>query len=239
LNRILVLKDLGLSLDHITAMMQSDVTDEEIHGMLLKKKAELEHTVQEDLHRLRGIEARIEQNQMADEALDVVIKSIPAQLYLSIRTTIPTPEEMIQLVHYVQSVLPSRLDQRILGLFAGIVYSDRFRLTNNDVEFGYLLKQSVEGPVALSEEYVLHMRELPAVQTMATAVQTGSPDLVFIALGRIARWIEANGYRIAGPYRELGLELFKKSASDNMLIEIHMPIERIHSSIDTLLTPGT
>jgi hypothetical protein len=30
--------------------------------------------------------------------------------------------------------------------------------------------RSVEGPVAISEEYVLHMRELSAVQTMATAV---------------------------------------------------------------------
>jgi DNA-binding transcriptional MerR regulator len=239
LNRILALKDLGLSLDHITAMMQADVSDEQIQGMLLMKKAELEHTLQEDLHRLRRIEARIEQNQVADDALDVVIKTIPAQLFLSIRTLIPRPEEMIQLVHFVQSVLPSRVDRRILGLFAGIVYSDSFRLTNNDVEFGYLLKQPVAGPVVLSEEYVLHMRELPAVHAMATAVQTGSPDLVFVALGRIARWIEANGYRIAGPYRELGLELFKKSVSDEMLIEIHMPIERMSESIDTFLTPGT
>jgi DNA-binding transcriptional MerR regulator len=239
LNRILALKDLGLSLDHITAMMQSDVSDEEIHGMLLMKKAELERTLQEDLHRLRGIEARIEQNQVAGDALDVVIKSIPAQLYLSIRTMIPTPEEMIQLVHYMQSVLPSRVDPRILGLFAGIVYSDSFRLTNNDVEFGYFLKQPVEGPVMLSEAYVLQMRELPAVQTMATAVQTGSPDLVFVALGRIAHWIEANGYRIAGPYRELGLELVKKSASDDMLIEIHMPIENMIESRDTLFMSNT
>src|SRR5215471_2613130 len=92
LNRILALKDLGLSLDQIAAMLQADVSDEEIHGMLLMKKAELEYTVQEDLRRLRGIEARIKQNLMADDALDVVIKSISAQLYLSIRTMIPTPE---------------------------------------------------------------------------------------------------------------------------------------------------
>jgi DNA-binding transcriptional MerR regulator len=239
LNRILALKDLGLSLDHIIVMMQSDVSDEQIHGMLLMKKAELEHTVQEDLHRLRGIEARIEQNQVAGDAVDVVIKSIPAQLFLSIRTIIPTPEEMIQLVHYVQSVLPSRVDRRILGMFAGIVYTDSFRLTNNDVEFGYLLKQPVEEPVVLSEEYELQMRELPAVQTMVTAVQTGSPDLVFVALGRIAHWIQANAYRIAGPYRELGLELFKKRASDEMLIEIHMPVESMSPSTDTLLTSGS
>ena len=38
LNRILALKDLGLSLDQVAEMMQADVSDQEIHGMLLMKK---------------------------------------------------------------------------------------------------------------------------------------------------------------------------------------------------------
>jgi DNA-binding transcriptional MerR regulator len=37
LNRILVLKDLGLGLDSIAKMMQADVSDTEIGGMLLMK----------------------------------------------------------------------------------------------------------------------------------------------------------------------------------------------------------
>ena len=236
LNRILALRDLGITLDHIAVMMQADVSDEEIHGMLLMKKAELEQTLQEDMHRLRGIEARIQQNRLADDALDVVVKSIPAQLFLSIRAILPSPEEMLQLVQHVQSILPSMVDQRVLGPFAGIVYTDGFTLKNNDVEFGYLLKKPIEGPIVLSEDYVLHMRELPAVQIMATAVQTGSPDLVFVALGRIGQWIEANGYRIAGPYREIGLELPSSGTHDEMIIEVQMPIERMGPSSDVLLT---
>src|SRR5260370_900819 len=50
LNRILALRDLGLSLDHIAVMMQADVSDVEIHGMLLMKKAELEQTLRKDVH---------------------------------------------------------------------------------------------------------------------------------------------------------------------------------------------
>jgi DNA-binding transcriptional MerR regulator len=236
LNRILALKELGLTLDHIADMMQADVSDEEIHGMLLMKKAELEQTLLEDIQRLRGIEARLQQNQMADDALDVVVKSIPAQLFLSIRAIIPSPEEMIQLVQHVQRVLPSRVDQRVLGPFAGVVYSDGFTLRNNDVELGNLLKKPVEDPIVLSEEYVLHTRELPAVQTMATAVQTGGPDLVFVALGRIGQWIEANGYHMAGPYREIGVELPSSGMFDEMIIEVQMPIEKKSASSDLLLT---
>lgn len=235
-NRILALKDLGLSLDHIAAMMQADVSDEEIHGMLLLKKAEVEQTVLKEAQRLRRIEARLQQNQMSNDALDVVVKSIPAQLFLSVRAILPSPEEMLQLVQLVQRILPSRVDQRVLGPFAGVVYTDGFTLRNNDVEVGYLLKKPVEDPIALSEEYVLRLRELPAVQTMATAVQTGGPDLVFVALGRIGQWIEANGYRIVGPYREIGVELPGSGTFDEMIVEVQMPIERMSASSDLLLT---
>ncbi len=236
LNRILALKELGLTLDSIAGMMQADVSDEEIRGMLLMKKAELEQTLLEDMQRLRRIEARLQQNQRSDDALDVVVKSIPAQLFLSIRTRIPSPEEMLQLVEHVQRALPSRVDPRVLGPFAGIVYTDGFTLRNNDVEFGFLLKKPVEDPIALSEEYVLRLCELPAVQIMATAVQTGGPDLVFVALGRIAQWIEANGYRIAGPYREIGVELPGSAPFDEMIIEVQMPLESMSASSDFLLT---
>ena len=127
------------------------------------------------------------------------------------------------------------VDQRVLGPFAGIVYTDGFTLKNNDVEFGYLLKKPIEGPIVLSEDYVLHMRELPAVQIMATAVQTGGPELVFVSLGRIGQWIEANGYRIAGPYREIGLELPSSGTYDEMIVEVQMPIEMISTSSDVPL----
>jgi DNA-binding transcriptional MerR regulator len=236
LNRILVLKDLGLSLDQIASMMQAEVSDEAIQGMLLMKKAELEQTVHEDLQRLRRIEARLQHNRRSEDAPDVVITSIPEQYFLAIRKVVPSPEELLQLVQHVQHVVPSHIDRRLLGPFAGVVHTDGFSLTNNDVEVGYLLKQAIEAPVVLSDEYMLRMRTLPAVKTMATAVQTGGPDLVFIALGRIAEWIEANGYRIAGSYREIGLELPISGSLDNMVIEVQMPIEPSNAAADVFHT---
>jgi DNA-binding transcriptional MerR regulator len=234
LNRILALKDLGLSLDQIAEMMHANVSDEAIHGMLLMQKAQLEQTLREDLQRLRQIEARLEQNQRSDAVPDVVVASIPAQLFLSVRAVVPSPQELLQLVQQVQQVVPARLDARILGSFAGIVHTDSFTITNNDVEMGYLLKQPIETPIVLSEEYVLRMRTLPAVEMMAVAVQTGGPDLVFVALGQIAQWIEANGYQIAGPYREIGLELPISGTFDDMVIEVQIPIERMSGLPDRL-----
>ena len=55
-----------------------------------------------------------------------------------------------------------------------------------------------------------------------------------VALGRIAQWIEANGYRIAGPYREIGVELPSAGLFDDMTVEVHMPLERMNTSSDIL-----
>ncbi len=232
LNRILALKELGFTLEHIAQLLQEEVSDEEIEGLLLRKKAELEQRVLDDLQRVRRIEARLQQNRLAEEALEVVVKSIPAQRFLSVRALFPSPEELFQLVGQVQRVLPSRIDQRMLGQFVGVVYTDGFSLENNDVEVGYLLKKPVKAPIALSDACVLRMGELPAVPLMATAVQAGGPDLVFGALGRIARWIEANGYRVAGPYREIGVELTGSRPFEDMTIEVQMPLEKKSASAD-------
>src|SRR5258707_4025147 len=104
------------------------------------------------------------------------------------------------------------------------------------IDLASLHKRPVEDQIAFSEVFVLHRSQLPAVQTMATAVQTGSPDLVFIALGSIGQWIEANGYRMAGPYREIGVELPSSGPFNDMIIEVQMPIERMRLSSDFLHT---
>jgi len=225
LNRILALKELGFSLDEIAQMLRADIADADIHAMLLTKRAEIERTIQEDLQRLRHIEARLQQNQLAEDALDVVIRSVPASPFLAVRTIIPSPAAMANLLALVQAAAQERVNPRQLGPLVGVVYTEEFRLRDNDIALGYLLTSPVDQSVPLSDLYELRVQELPAVATMATVVQVGGPDLIFAALGRIGRWIEANGYCLAGPYRELGVQVATEGHLDEMVIEVQMPIE--------------
>ncbi len=226
LNRILALKDLGLSLDQIIKLLQGYISDAEIQGMLLLKKAETEQAVSEELQRLHQIEARLYQNQMMDDPLDVVVKSIPAQPFLSARTVFATPEETLQRVEQILHTIPASVSPGVLGAFAGVVYTEGFSLTDNDIDLGYLLKKPFEEPISLTEACALSMHNLPAVETMATTVQVGSPDPVLVALGKIAQWIEANGYRIVGPYRELAFDVSSLDDLEQAVYEIQIPVER-------------
>ncbi|HLU10219.1 MAG TPA: helix-turn-helix domain-containing protein, partial [Oceanobacillus sp.] len=76
LNRILALKELGLSLDQIQRLLSDNVSTDEMQGMLLLKKAEIEQQLRSELQRIRNIEARLLsiRNAETSKPLDVVIK---------------------------------------------------------------------------------------------------------------------------------------------------------------------
>jgi DNA-binding transcriptional MerR regulator len=61
LNRILALKDLGLSLEQIAALLDDDLPPAEIRGMLRLKRVEIQQHLEEEQARLARVEARLKQ----------------------------------------------------------------------------------------------------------------------------------------------------------------------------------
>lgn len=70
------------------------MSTDEIQGMLLLKKAEIEQQLQGELKRSRNIESRLQsiRNAEANKPHDVIIKQIPAQPVLSVRTVVESFE---------------------------------------------------------------------------------------------------------------------------------------------------
>ncbi|VAW43630.1 Transcriptional regulator, MerR family [hydrothermal vent metagenome] len=137
-----------------------------------------------------------------------------------------TLEQIKKMLH----VVPAKVEPGTLGHFAGVFYTDGFTQSHNDADLGYFLKKPVKKPVPLTEDCVLRMHELPVVEAMATSVQVAGPDPALIGLGQIAQWIEGNGYRIAGPYREIGYDISSLSDLEEAVIEIQMPVEKANPS---------
>src|SRR2546430_9584294 len=55
LNRILALKELGLTLTQILRLLDENISAEEIRGMLTMRKAQIEQHLRDDLERVRSI----------------------------------------------------------------------------------------------------------------------------------------------------------------------------------------
>ena len=72
------------------------------------------------------------------------------------------------------------------------------------------------------------MRELPAVETMASVIHKGDIWDVGQAMVALYSWIGSHGYASAGPYRELHLfwrELeIETEQFSNIVIEMQIPI---------------
>jgi DNA-binding transcriptional MerR regulator len=90
LNRIVALKDLGLTLGQIRQLLDG-ITVDELRGMLLLRRAQLERELQRQRHHLLRVEARLrhiaqEEDMPAD---DIVVKQIPSLGVVVIADTAP------------------------------------------------------------------------------------------------------------------------------------------------------
>ena len=79
LNRIVALKDLGLRLDQVRAIIDEQVTGDQLRAMLRLRQAELEAQILDGRHRLARVQARLRLID-AEETMtypDVITKTVP------------------------------------------------------------------------------------------------------------------------------------------------------------------
>ncbi len=99
LHRILALKDLGFSLDQIAPLLADDLPVQQLRGMLLLRRSELERQVRAEQARLAAVEARLGQMEREGFSItyDVVVRAVPALLVAAIREVAPTVASIEQL----------------------------------------------------------------------------------------------------------------------------------------------
>lgn len=226
LHRILALKELGLTLEQIGRLLNDEISADEIRGMLTLKKAQVEQAVQEELLRLRQIESRLQQIESGDRpSFDVVLKTVPAQPYLSRREILPALEAGFGLMQEMMQTLPARIGQAALGHFTAVIHSESLEEDRVDVEMGFTLTAPTHQSVSLSGDRKMMERQLPAVEAMATVMRVGGFENNYRSYGAIGLWIESNGYVIAGPGREVLIQPPRGNNIAEMVTEIQFPVE--------------
>jgi DNA-binding transcriptional MerR regulator len=225
LNSILALKELGLSLEQIGPLLKNGISPGELRAMLTMKRAQLEQSLREEESRLKHIESRIAQIDSGGGIgdYDVVVKQVAPMPYLSCRTTCENFEEAVQMVRSVAidgvRLIRASLRDRLI-----VVVRNDYETDKLDLEVGFSLTRASNANVRLAGDTVLSCSELPAVETMATIVRVGTMER-HCSFGMIGMCIEANGYEIAGPCREVFLEpVTAPQGLTSALVEIQFPV---------------
>jgi effector-binding domain-containing protein len=223
LNRILALKDLGFSLEQIAPTLENGVTLEQLRGMLRLKQAEQQQRVQEEQERLVRVEARLRQIEMEADVskYDVVIKKLEPVKVASIRKTLPSPRAIDGMFAEIFTYLGKK-GIRPLGPPYGIWHDLEYKEKDVDTEVAVPVGQPVPAGDGIGP------RELPAVSAAACTIHQGSYEGFSQAYTAVIGWINANGYRVAGPYREIYLRGPgpQPVPPETYVTEIQVPVEK-------------
>lgn len=232
LNRILVLKDLGLELNQIKKMIDKNISSDEIHGMLILRKAQVEQSLNKEIERFRGIEDRIWQIEtdgvLNDE--NVILKSVPERNILSTRQVVTTIQEGFTLLYAIHKQLPQHSGTSLLGQFNLIFHSDGFETEDIDVEMGFIVEHDMFDTFFLSDGRQLTLQTLPAIQSMATLARVGIFNDSVGHYGALGAWIEKHNYEVIGPNQEVFIEPFTQGKEDEAVVEIQIPVEKIDNN---------
>lgn len=222
LNRILALKDLGFSLGQIEEVLNG-LTPDQLRGMLKMKQAEVEQQVAEEQERLARIEARLRQIDQENNMpqLDVVLKTIPQTLIASRTITIPKNNQAGDMLGRAFMEVYDRVRQggaKDTGPCLAVWHQAAEVLENEVAEAIVPIDRKI------SEAGEVKVYELPTSK-MATVVHHGPFENFKAEHLAILTWIEANGYRIAGPYREVYIHHDPNNMAE-AATEIQYPVEK-------------
>jgi DNA-binding transcriptional MerR regulator len=209
LNRILALKDLGFTLEQIGPVLRENIAPEQIRGMLRLKQAEIEQRVAEEQSLLGRVEARLRQIESEEymAGYDVVLKTVDTMTIATTREVVPTIGEMATRCGAMFGALFQYVGQSGLkpsGPPFAIYHCPGYTETDIDTESAVPLPNGSNPAPATVDGIAITPQSLEGGEMAATVHHgpyTGIPN----AYAAIGAWIEANGYRIVGPPREIYL----------------------------------
>lgn len=220
LHRVLALKDLGFSLGQVASLLRDGVTAEQLRGMLRLRRAEQEDCLSDERSRLARIDAYLNLIEREGRTMgtEVVVKEVDPQWVASVREILPAYPDVGCLFPEIFAGLGGEVGA---ARAAAIWHDAEHKEHDVDAEAAVYLPN----PVVVSGR--LRVYQLPGA-LMACAVHHGAYNRLNQSYETILRWIEANGYRVAGPIRELYLQCAQPVRQDDesYVTEIQVPVGR-------------
>jgi DNA-binding transcriptional MerR regulator len=222
LNRILALKELGFSLEEIGRFLDDGLSLDQMRGMLKLRQTEARQRIREETERLERIESRLRQIEQENNMskYDVVIKNVEAIKVASVRDVVPTPPEQGGLWGELEGYLAMHRVHPNGACFT-LYHDEDFKERDWDLEVCEPIDSDLTGSNRVK------VRGLPAV-TLACTIHNGPFVTINEAYSAIGKWLNANGYRIVGPCREVYLSPSNNNSQTdpNTVTEIQFPVEK-------------
>jgi effector-binding domain-containing protein len=221
LNKIIGLKDLGLTLEEVSLILSNNLSIEKIMDLLKIKHKEMLERLQEEENRLKKVEEWLKkvEKEGTMPVYDVIVKKVEVQKVASVRDVIPTYGDIGNLFNELFSYL-GRQRVQFGGPPVGIYYDHEYRDKDVDVEVAV----PINGTILTTNRIVIH--ELPEIEQATSLIHKGAYDKFNQAYKALMTWVETNGYLIAGPNREVYLQGPGQGDQASYITEIQLPVKK-------------
>jgi DNA-binding transcriptional MerR regulator len=221
LNRIVIFKELGFSLEEITLLLHENLSPAQVREALQDKRSELAYKIAQEQARLGQIESWLRQIEQEGSVPDyeIKIKEIPAQFVASVRDLLDSYDQADELFDEMARHLKKHSAS---GRSGSVWHGCAGQSKSIDCEAFITLNHPVP------ESRRVKVYEQPA-SLVASAIHQGSDDTIPQAYRTLRRWIKKNHYRIAGPTREIYWEGSVVQNHDFGITELQYPILKLQS----------
>ncbi len=245
LNRILALKDLGLSLEQVQRILNNDLSAEELRGMLHLKQAELRQQLVVEQMRLARVAARLRQIEQegaqgaASAARDgVVLRPVEPLLVAYTHLVVPCLEQLAERRAAAQKGVEDWLARQNItppGPWLMIYTHSEFLEQNIPLEVAVGLAELPRGPLPANGQVLV--RRLSRLDEAIIYTHIGALEDLPGVYTTLYHWAERNGYRVCGPAREVHWTDAGVSAPEeweltptrtktvNIAAEVQLPVE--------------
>lgn len=229
LYRILGLKELGFSLEQIAQLLAGDLNPEQIRRMLELRRSEIEQEMEQERFRLQRILARLKEIEQEGKMPDyeIILKRVEPVWVASVGGLIQSYDQSEPIFDRLFDEVYAYVHrQGVRNPGCGIaIYHD----ASNEGE-----EMPVEALAALSERIrpsqQVRVYELPGIDIAASVVHHGPFATLGNAYQALLAWIQANGYRTAGPTRELYLSYQRGGDQSQFVTEIQFPVRKVEKA---------
>ncbi|MBK8986547.1 MAG: MerR family transcriptional regulator [Chloroflexi bacterium] len=230
LNRIIALKEVGLSLDEVARILRENLTTDELRGILKTHLALTESAIESAQLRREQLQARLHFLNLEDNmpAYEIILKPVNAFTVAAIRQTVPTMEQMPQRCGEMFNMIASWLAGHGLpiGVPLTIYHNESYSRENIDTECAFTIPDTASDKAPVPPTPII-VRQMAACPQMATTIVADEffqkVEGLTPAYNALAQWIEAHGYHIVGAPREL---YYGSPERGDFTAEIQFPVAK-------------
>ena len=229
LNRIAMLKSLGLSLDEILELLDNDLPTDHIKQLLQAKQSEIKQRLNEDEERLRQVEAWLDKINKGDKMpTDIAIqeKEVPELQVISKRETGTYETTISKLADELMEQINRPENQgrvTITGPVMMLCHEEEYKEEDADIE----VVVPVSGAVAV-ENPSFEIKTLPQCRVLSfvhRGAYNSYYDIAYV-YAQIYKYAEENNLELIPPDRELYLNNREEVPENELLTEIQFPFRK-------------